>query len=228
MAEAWKAYQEEAAEFFRSLGLDAATDVTLQGVRTEHDVDVLIRIDVAGFEVRWIVECKHWKTPVSKLHILGLRQIVSDLGADRGIVLCEMGFQSGAIEAAELTNIQVTSLATLALTSRQAIYAARLRDLYDRVEGARARYWDIPKKVRVDHALRPEPGFGGGYSATQIMDISLDLITRAFRGVYPVAVDPFQRFSLPELPDQFVDHEQLVAALEPSIRELEAKLAAVP
>ena len=37
---AWKEYQEEAAEFFRSLGLLATTDQTLRGVRTEHDVDV--------------------------------------------------------------------------------------------------------------------------------------------------------------------------------------------
>jgi restriction system protein len=69
---AWKEYQEEAAEFFRSLGLSAVTDQTLQGVRTEHDVDVFVRIDVAGFEVKWIVECKHWKSAVTKLHVLAL------------------------------------------------------------------------------------------------------------------------------------------------------------
>src|SRR5476649_2559669 len=96
----WKEYQQEAADFFRSLGLTASTDITLQGVRTTHDIDVLVTIDVAGFDVRWIVECKYWKTAVTKLHVLALREIVSDLGADRGIVLCEMGFQKGAVEAA--------------------------------------------------------------------------------------------------------------------------------
>lgn len=227
MVVAWKAYQEEAAEFFRSLGLQAETDVTLHGVRTQHDVDVVVGIDVAGFEVRWIVECKHWQNAVSKVHVLALRQIVSDLGADRGIILCEVGFQSGAIEAAELTNIQVASLATLAVTSRNAVYASRLRDLYDRVEAARTRYWEIPKGVRVDHGLRPEPGVGGGYSGTIIMDIALDLITRAFRGVYPISVDPFHQHLIPSLPEQFEDHEQLVAMLELPIAELERKLSAV-
>ncbi len=48
----WKGYQEETAEFFRSLGLSASTNVTLQGVRTSHDVDVLVTIDVAGFSVK--------------------------------------------------------------------------------------------------------------------------------------------------------------------------------
>ncbi len=83
MATDWKGYQEETAEFFRSLGLSASTDVTLRGVRTSHDVDVLVTIDVAGFSVKWIVECKHWKDAVNKLHVIALREIVADLGADR-------------------------------------------------------------------------------------------------------------------------------------------------
>lgn len=223
----WRAYQDEAAEFFRSLGLDATTDVTLQGVRTQHDVDVLVCLEVAGFEVRWVIECKHWKTPVNKLHVLGLRQIVSDLGADRGILLCEAGCQSGAIEAAELTNIQVTSLAELEVSSRGAVYAVRLRDLYDRVEAARTRYWDIPKRTRIDHDLRPESG-APGYSSTQVMGLSLDLITRALRGVYPIVVDPFTALGHPEFPAQFANHEELVIALEPALAELERKLATVP
>ncbi len=132
----WKSYQEEAADFFRSLGLSASTDVTLSGVRTKHDVDVFVKLVFAGFEATWIIECKYWKTAVTKLHVLALREIVSDLGADRGIILCEAGFQSGAVEAANLTNVQVTSLAALTGASKDAIYAARLRDLYDRTNPA--------------------------------------------------------------------------------------------
>ncbi|MBT3627065.1 MAG: restriction endonuclease, partial [Rhodospirillaceae bacterium] len=87
MAAAWKEYQEEAASFFRSLGLDASTDVTVKGVRTTHDIDVLVKSEYVGFEIVWIVECKCWKTPVSKSHVLALREIVTDTGADRGILL---------------------------------------------------------------------------------------------------------------------------------------------
>src|SRR5229473_2440209 len=110
MATNWKEYQEEAAAFFRTLGLEARTDVSLRGVRTNHDVDVLVQSHHIGFDVTWIIECKYWKNPVSKLHVLALREIVTDLGADRGILLSEGGFQSGAIEAATLTNVHVTSL----------------------------------------------------------------------------------------------------------------------
>jgi restriction system protein len=70
----WKDYQEEAAALFRSIGLEAETNVTMRGVRTSHDVDVVVKSHHAGFDVTWLVECKHWKTAVSKLHVLALRE----------------------------------------------------------------------------------------------------------------------------------------------------------
>ena len=153
MAANWQDYQEESAEFFRSLGLNASTDVSLMGVRTTHDIDVLVTIDVAGFTAKWLVECKHWQTRVSKLHVLALREIVSDLGADRGIILCEVGFQSGAIEAANLTNVRVSSLADLSIEAGDTIASVRLRDLFDRVETCRKRYWEIPKSLTHNYLL---------------------------------------------------------------------------
>jgi restriction system protein len=128
---AWRDYQEQTAQFFRDLGLAAETDVTVQGVRTSHDVDVLVRFDHVGFEVTWIVECKLWQTPVTRLHVLALRTIVSETGADRGILMAERGFQSGAVEAADLTNVQLTSLAGLGQTSGHAIGMAQLRALQE-------------------------------------------------------------------------------------------------
>ncbi|EPL2316804.1 restriction endonuclease, partial [Klebsiella pneumoniae] len=88
----------------------------------------------AGFDIIWLVECKHWKNPVSKLHVLALREIVTEIGADRGILLSESGFQSGAIEAANLTNVHITSLAELSLSASKDIYSMRLRELYNQVE----------------------------------------------------------------------------------------------
>jgi restriction system protein len=228
VAPAWKQYQEKAAEFFRSLGLKASTDVTLHGIRTAHDIDVFVSVDVAGFEARWLVECKHWKSPVSKLHVLALREIVADLGADRGILLCEVGFQSGAVEAANLTNVQITSLSALAISSKDAIYAVRLRDLYDRTEACRERYWDIPKDVRIDKGLRFDTGDGKNmYSGARVVDICSEILTKAFRGNYPISVDLFARLSNPRIPESLDDHQEVVTALEPLIADLEAKLNTV-
>lgn len=70
MTNDWKEYQESVAAFFRSLGLEASVDVRLKGVRTTHDIDVVVRSQHIGFEITWLVECKHWKARVSKLHVL--------------------------------------------------------------------------------------------------------------------------------------------------------------
>lgn len=221
----WKEYQEEAASFFRSLGLDASTDVTVEGVRTTHDIDVLVKSHHVGFEITWLVECKHWKTRVSKLHVLALREIVADLGADRGILLSEAGFQSGAIEAANLTNVQVTSLAEVSATAKNEIYSMRLRELYDRIEECNDRYWDLPKDHRIEHGLRPEVG-ELGYSGGHTVELSRDLLSRAFRSLYPFKSEVLAALVTPGLPEQFNSPEEVVAVVEPMVTELEEKLGA--
>jgi restriction system protein len=224
MAIDWKDYQEEAAALFRSMGLEAATDVTLQGVRTKHDIDVVVKSHHAGFDVTWLVECKHWKTPVSKLHVLALREITADLGADRGILLCEAGFQSGAKEAANLTNVQVTSLESVRSTAGGDISAMRLRELYDRLETCRVKYWDLSKDLRIEHGLRADVG-DWGYSGARVLELCGDLITRAFRGVYPFQSDTLSSFSTFGKDKQFVSPEEVVSIASSLIEELEQKLA---
>jgi restriction system protein len=223
----WKAYQEEAAAFFRSLGLEATTDKTVSGARTKHDIDVFVVIDMAGFEVRWVVECKHWKTPVTKLHVMALREIVADIGADRGILLCEAGFQSGAIAAANLTNIQVTSLAAVTISSMATVYGAKLRDLYDRNEVCRETYWDIPKHIRIQKGLRGHVGQGTHYSGARTLGMTDELLSQGLRGRFPVIIHPAERLNFSDVPEQIVDVKELVVVLEPMIAELEEKLQAV-
>lgn len=223
MAANWKEYQEEAAEFFRALGLHAQTDITVQGVRTTHDVDVLVKSHHAGFDVTWIVECKHWNSKVSKLHVLALREIVSDVGADRGILLAENGFQSGAVEAAALTNVHITSLANVRKTASADVYSMRLRELYDRVEVCKEQYWDIPKARRIACSLRPDVG-EGGYSGANVIELIGYLLKKAFRGIYPIELDTLFKFSAPSAPTMLESAEELFAFLEPLIEELEGKL----
>lgn len=223
MADTWKEYQDEAAALFRALGLDAQTDVTVQGVRTRHDIDVLVKSHHVGFDVTWLVECKYWKSRVSKLHVLALREIVSDVGADRGILLSEAGFQSGAIEAAALTNVHVTTLADVRKTASSEIMSMRLRELYDRLEACRELYWNIPKDIRIGHGLRPDVGTWG-YSGARTIELVTDLLAKAFRGTYPVESETIAAFGTPGFPRQFATVEELVSAVEPMIEDLEAKL----
>jgi hypothetical protein len=109
----WRDYQEEAAAFFRDLGLDATTDESIAGARGTHRVDVAVRTKRVGISQLWIIECKLWRRRVSKDHVSVLSNIVQDVGADRGIMLSESGFQAGAIPLARHSNVTLTSLSEL-------------------------------------------------------------------------------------------------------------------
>lgn len=107
----WRAYQNEVAAFFRRQGCNAEVEKIVQGVRAKHEVDVHVKFYRSGIECTWVVECKLWKTKVPKEKVMALKSIVDDVGADRGIIVSEKGFQSGALDAVRDTNITlVTSI----------------------------------------------------------------------------------------------------------------------
>jgi restriction system protein len=225
----WKDYQEQTASFFRSLGLDAETDVTVQGARTKHDVDVLVKSHHAGFDVTWLVECKHWKSKVSKLHVLALREIVNDTGADRGILLAESGFQSGAIEAASLTNVQVTSLADVESSASNAINSMRLRDLFDRLMWCKEEYWEIPKSMRIGSGLRTDVEIG--YSGDWAINVGENLMVKGFRGEYPIIPDEMHQMISREIigqvmPNRIESSYELLAFVDSLVENLENKINA--
>lgn len=109
----WKQYQEEAATFFRSLGLRAEVEKTVKGARGEHVIDVQVQGNLYGVDFVWIVECKAWRSNIPKEKVMALAAIVEDVGADRGFLLSEVGFQSGAIQQAGKRNITLTSIQDL-------------------------------------------------------------------------------------------------------------------
>nr|WP_315595528.1 restriction endonuclease [uncultured Cupriavidus sp.] len=107
----WRHYQEATAEVFRRLGCNAQVDYQAKGARATHDVDVYATFVRSGIPCTWVIECKLWKHRVPKEKVMALRGIIDDLGADRGILISEAGFQPGAHDAARGTNITlITSL----------------------------------------------------------------------------------------------------------------------
>lgn len=141
---AWSAYQEDVATFFRSLGLHAQTNVRTAGARGSHDIDVLVEFTSAGIAVTWVVECKQWSRPVGKDKVLVLAGVMADIGADRGLIVAESGFQAGAIRAADHTNITLTSLLDLTTetaSERARVQVADLERRIGRLHDATMRAW---------------------------------------------------------------------------------------
>ena len=187
MAE-WFDYQEEVADFFRSLGLSAETNVRVEGVRTRHDVDVVVQSKHAGFDVLWLVECKSWNAPIRKEKVLALRTIVEDTGADRGFMMAESGYQSGALEASLFANVMLTSMAELNERLAYEIGVAKLRSIADRAESCQERYWTINKSDRIEFDLRPEVG-GYGFMGDVVIKAVDHTVRLALRHGFPVIYD---------------------------------------
>lgn len=106
----WQEYQEKIAKIFRSIGAEAITDYRINGARGKHAIDVWVSIKNFGVPVIWVCECKLWKNPIPKEKVLTLYEIMKDIGADRGFLFSESGFQSGAIRVTKNTNITLTSI----------------------------------------------------------------------------------------------------------------------
>lgn len=87
-------------------------------VQTEKIVTTvreLVEIDVYAEEVSdgrkniILCECKHWKSAVPKTIVHAFRSVVGDFGANKGYIISSAGFQSGAHDAAQNTNIELVT-----------------------------------------------------------------------------------------------------------------------
>jgi hypothetical protein len=148
----WQEYQDTVAAFLSQLGFEVQVDETLRGARAEHDIDVTARMSIAGVDQLWLIECKSWERRVPKERVLTFQGVVNDIGADRGLLFSESGFQVGAVRVAQNTNVTLTSLAEFEQNSLAEVSSARAKILDERIARlmqAFAAVWDLPESERV-------------------------------------------------------------------------------
>lgn len=188
----WYQFQEEICSYFNSIGAEAKTNITVPGVRTSHNIDILVKTKYLGENLLWVIEAKKWKEKVSKLHVLGLRTIVEDIGADRGFIISEVGFQRGAIEAAKNTNVKLKTFNELQQNTRELVENEIIKTYKKRVELLEIRYWAHSKQIRQKYGLRGEiwempPNFSGH---TLLLTIESALLS-AQKREYPINLETF-------------------------------------
>lgn len=102
----WEELQDLVAQLLNQAGYHAISPCTIDTVRGTVEVDVFVESpDV--FVKTLICECKFWKTPVTKEKVHAFRTVVHDSGAALGLLISRVGFQSGAVEAAKLSNVRL-------------------------------------------------------------------------------------------------------------------------
>jgi Restriction endonuclease len=160
----WKNYEEQTAEFFRSLSCRVGLGATIKGARAKHKIDVWVVFTRFGIETKWVVDCKFWRKPATKEKVLALVSVVDDVGADRGILVSQRGFQAGAVRAAEHTNITLTSLEELKQTAQNDLIVSALHALETRAIAVRYGLHELYSSERTGPGsitAKPLPGVDG-------------------------------------------------------------------
>jgi hypothetical protein len=208
----WRQYQEQTAEFFRSLGCDAEVEAKVAGARAEHKIDVWVRFKKFGLETKWVIECKHWNSAVPKEKVLALRSVAEDVGADRGILISTAGFQSGAVRASENTNITLTDLDGLKETAQEDLVSSVLHRIETRAVELKYALHDLYSSEQTSpHFWTSKPRLGVDGDAVirtigkiSMLEYGFDRV-RLKKPPYPVKIDDTgQQMAVVDTLDEFV------------------------
>ena len=96
---------------FREMGYEALGDHELQTVRGNVRIDVWAKQTRTPIPTIILCECKYWSKPVPQSVVYAFRAICSDVGAHFGLIISKAGFQSGASETRQATNIHLLDFA---------------------------------------------------------------------------------------------------------------------
>jgi hypothetical protein len=105
---AWKGHELVTKAIFEALlkldnvrNMDIRHNVKVQGITTEHQIDVLWEFEAGGVDHLAIVQVKKEKARAKKGELLLFQSVLADIpGQPRGIFVAENGYQSGALEVA--------------------------------------------------------------------------------------------------------------------------------
>lgn len=105
----WQALQSDVGMILNQCGFDIEIEKKIKTARGKVEIDVYAEEIVKGRKYSIVCECKYWKSKVPKSIIHSFRTVVSDIGANIGYIISLHGFQSGAFDASDLTNIELVT-----------------------------------------------------------------------------------------------------------------------
>jgi Restriction endonuclease len=109
----WKQLEILVAEIQRELAPDAQVthDVKIKGRDSEQlrQVDVLIRQQVGQYELTIAIDCKDYAVPVDVKGVEEFQGLLSDIGVNKGAMVCPKGFTPAAKKVATRYQIDLFS-----------------------------------------------------------------------------------------------------------------------
>jgi restriction system protein len=85
-------------------------DETLATPDGDYQIDVYAECELAGIQVKFLIECKKQSRPVERDIVLSLNSKLQELGSHKGMIVATSGFQSGAKQYADKHGIALCVL----------------------------------------------------------------------------------------------------------------------
>jgi restriction system protein len=85
-----------------------------------YQIDGYIEFNLMGIDYKTIVECKHYKSSISREKVAVLYDKIRACGANKGVLISSSNFQSGAVQFASKHGI-----ALIQLTDSDSLYKTR-------------------------------------------------------------------------------------------------------
>lgn len=139
----WRDLEERVLEIFLSLGYNAKKNARIRGTKATHEVDVWAFIEYGGLLYRVVVECKFWNTNVNKAQIGNLLTIISDIGAEKGVIISKVGFQRGAKDLAKNSNIELYTFDQFLEKTERATEKWFRHQIFDLINSLRTPFYEF-------------------------------------------------------------------------------------
>src|SRR5690554_488282 len=95
LPETWEDLQNKVALILMECGFEAETPKIIETVRGKVEIDVFAIDNSVKPNTTYLCECKYWKNPIPQTVIHAFRTVISDYGANWGLIISSNGFQSG-------------------------------------------------------------------------------------------------------------------------------------
>ena len=103
----WKDLQIKVGQVLNDIGFDTEVEKDIDTVRGKVNVDVYAENSRENPKTIIIAECKNWNNSIPKSVVHSLRTVINDYGANFGFIISKVGFQKGAYEAIDKSNVQL-------------------------------------------------------------------------------------------------------------------------
>jgi len=103
----WQELEVMVAQAFEEMGYETYRNHEVATVRGHVRIDVHALKKTTPIPTIVLCECKHWAKAVEQSVVYAFRAICSDTGAHFGLIISKVGFQSGANETRQATNIHL-------------------------------------------------------------------------------------------------------------------------